>query len=79
MVGDEGGRIDLWSLVPLRLYVKSLDVTHDLLDTLTPPAPFTESANGNSSGGVNGTGKGKEKERNGQEHGWSTASAHWSR
>lgn len=79
MVGDEAGRIDLWSLVPLRLYVKSLDLTRELLDTLIPPPPFTENANGKAPSGVNGTGKEKEDERDGQEHGWSTASVHWSR
>lgn len=79
MVGDEAGRIDLWSLVPLRLYVKSLDLTRDLLDTLIPPPPFTESANGNWTSDGNGTEKEKKNEKDGQEHGWSTASVQWSR
>lgn len=78
MVGDEAGRIDLWSLVPIRLYVKSLDLTRDLLDTLIPPPPFTENANGKPPSDGNGTGK-KDNERDSQEHGWSTASVHWSR
>lgn len=78
MVGDEAGRIDLWSLVPLRLYVKSLDLTRDLLDTLIPPPPFTESANGKWTSDGNGTEK-KKNERDGQEHGWSTACVQWSR
>ena len=79
MVGDEAGRIDLWSLVPLRLYVKSLDLTRDLLDTLVPPPPFTENANGKSPSDGNGIRKEKKNERDGQEHGWSIASFHWSR
>lgn len=77
VIGDESGRVDVWSLVPLRLYVKSLDLTPDLLDTLNPPPPFTESANGNSL--IEDSDAAKDKHREPQEHGWSTASLQWSR
>lgn len=45
-VGDEVGRVDLWSFVPIRQFVKSLDLTPEVLDRLAPPDGFTESANG---------------------------------
>lgn len=85
MVGDEWGRIDLWSFVPLRQYVKSLDLTPQLLDKLLPPSPFTENANGNSLDTEEATGRGgggEAKDSKGgedAEHGWSAASVHWSR
>lgn len=76
-VGDESGRIDIWSLVPLRLYVKSIGLTAELLDALIPLPPFTENANGNAL--VEGSDAAKDKDREFQEHGWSTASLQWSR
>ncbi|CAM9873098.1 unnamed protein product [Pylaiella littoralis] len=81
VVGDEWGRIDLWSFVPLRQYVKSLDLTPELLDKLLSPRPFTENANGNSRGTEAARGEGAKDDKDGEdtEHGWSAASVHWSR
>eukprot|EP00752_Nemacystus_decipiens_P018532 g16615.t1 len=75
-VGDEVGRVDLWSSVPIRMFVKSLDLTLDILDRLAPPAGFTESANGRGQAAL---AKDKDKDRDDIDHGWSTAAVHWSR
>lgn len=48
-VGDEVGRIDIWSFIPLRLYVKSLELTPQILDSLLLSTPLTESAIQNTS------------------------------
>lgn len=79
-VGDESGRIDLWSFVPLRIYVKSLELTSGLLDKVLTPAPVTDSAKGVLGGGIGARkNEAKEDEREDADHGWSTASVGWSR
>ncbi|CAM9884621.1 unnamed protein product, partial [Ectocarpus fasciculatus] len=78
-VGDEAGRVDLWSFVPMRMYVKSLELTHDLLDTILPPAtPSVDSAAAAAAAEKSG-GRAAAKEREDVDHGWSTTSVGWSR
>ncbi|CAM9843932.1 unnamed protein product, partial [Ectocarpus sp. 12 AP-2014] len=83
-VGDEAGRVDLWSFVPIRMYVKSLELTHDLLDKVFPPAtlsadsavttPAAAAVASEKSGA-----RAAAKDREDVDHGWSTTSVGWSR
>ncbi|CAN0338114.1 unnamed protein product, partial [Ascophyllum nodosum] len=72
-IGDEAGRIDIWTFVPVRLYVKSLALTPQVLDALRPAPPFPANANSNANSNGNYSSVGI------QGHGWSSVSIHWSR
>lgn len=82
-IGDDLGRVDLWSFVPLRNLVKTLTLSPDELPT---SAELEEDdsldvggVGGGGEGGAGGEGEGDEDKDEGEHDGWHAVSVQWSR